>query len=322
MLTADVIPIVLCIDSEPDARLAGPAAASWRGLPLTFDLLERERPHLARSTGRDVHLNWFVRMDPQVSAAHGSPSWAVDAHRAAFDRVVAAGDGVALHMHSWRWDPTLGTWVADFSEPSWIDECLDLSFTTFEQVMGRRCRLFRFGDRWMDHRTMGQLEARGVEIDLTLEPGFDPGSFYGPGEIARGVLPDYRPVPAAPFVPSMDDYRVPGAPGARRLWELPVTTAAVRPNLAHRLYSRWVARKPATSLSVGLLSLSTSVFTQLVDDALRRPRPHLVLTLGTGAAAVPRCAARIAANLAVLRARPEAARCAWLTPAEALARLV
>ena len=101
-----------------------------------------------------------------------------------------------------------------------------------------------------------------------------------------------------------------------------MTTAAVRPNLAHRLYSRWVARKPATSLSVGLLSLSTSVFTQLVDDALRRPRPHLVLTLGTGAAAVPRCAARIAANLAVLRARPEAARCAWLTPAEALARLV
>ncbi len=316
-----MIPIVLCVDAEPDARIVDPSAASWLGLPLTFDLLERERPRQVRATGRDAHLNWFVRMDPQVAAAHGSPAWAVEQHRASFDRLVAAGDGVGLHTHTWRWDTTLGTWVSDFSEPAWIDECLELSFSAFEQVMGRPCTIFRFGDRWMDHRTMGELEARGIEIDLTLEPGFGPDSFYGPGEITRGELPDYRAVPAAPFVPSRNDYRVPGAPGERRVWELPVTTAAVRPNVAHRMYSRWIARKPATSLSTALLSLSTPAFAQLVDDALRRPNPHLVLTLRTGAAAVPRYAARIEANLAVLRARPEAPRCAWLTPAEARAHL-
>jgi len=321
-VTADLIPIVLCVDAESDPRVVDGSSPPWRGLPLTFDLLERERDQLARASGRDVHLNWFVRMDPQVAATHGSASWAVEQHRALFDRADAAGDGVGLHTHTWRWDAALGTWVSDFSDASWIDECLDLSFTAFEQVMGRRCTIFRFGDRWMDHRTMGQLEARGIEVDLTLEPGFVADSFYGPGETSRGLLPDYRPVPQTPFVPSLDDYRMPGAPSGRGLWELPVTTAAVRVNLAHRLYSRFVARKPATPLSTGLLSLSTSVFTRLISDALGRPRPHLVLALRTGTAAVPRHAARVAANLAALRARPEASRFAWLTPAEALARLV
>ena len=318
----DVIPIVLCIDAEPDARIVESTAPPWRGLPLTFERLERERTRLERVSDRPVHLNWFVRMDPQVAAVHGSASWAVEQHRALFSRAVRAGDAVGLHTHSWRWDPALTAWVSDFSDPAWIDECLDLSFTAFEQAMGRRCTVFRFGDRWMDDRTMGQLEARGVEVDLTLEPGFDAVSFYGSGEIARGVLPDYRPVPTVPFVPALRDYRLAGAPGERRLRELPITTATVQPNRAHRLYSRWVSGKPVSSRSTALLSLSSSVFTRVIDEALRRPRPHLVLTLRTGAAAVPRHAARIEANLAILRTRPEASRFAWVTPEEALARLV
>lgn len=317
----DVIPIVLCIDAEPDARVFETAAPPWRGLPLTFELLDRERTHLARFSGRDVHFNWFVRMDPQVAAAHGSPSWAVEEHRALFESASAAGDAVGLHTHSWRWDAALRTWVADFSESSWIDECLDMSFEAFAQVLGHPCTVFRFGDRWMDHRTMGRLEARGVQVDLTLEPGFGADSFYGPDEIARGPLPDYRSVPRGPFVPSLGDYRTEGARDARRLWELPVTTAAVRPNLAHRLYNRWLAGRPATSMSTGLLSLAPPLFGRLVDEALGRPKPHLVLALRTGATSVPRYAARIEANLALLRARPEASRFAWVTPVEALARL-
>lgn len=313
------IPIVFCIDVEPDARvveLGRPGV--WDGFPATCSLIERFRSRLRGLEDGPARVGWFLRMDPQVQRAYGSASWVADAYAGTVERIARAGDVVGLHTHSWRWDESNGIWVSDFSSGAWIDECLDLSFSAFRTAFGHDCSFFRFGDRWMDQRTLETLDKRGVEVDLTPEPGFDPASFYTPSEVALGPLPDYRGVPTYPYRPSSDDYRMEDPSRRSGIWILPVTTAAVRPPLAHRLYNRWVARRPHTEMTTAMASLSPRVFRRVVDDALSRRRPYLVVTLRSGAAVVPRYAARIAANLEALATCPAATRFAWVNPGEAL----
>ncbi len=312
------IPIVLCIDVEPDARILGAQRpTTWHGFPLTWDAIESFRQQLSSATGLTPHVNWFFRMDPQVQLAHGSAMWVVEQYSALVECIARTGDGVGLHVHSWRPHERQG-WIADYSSADWIDECLDLSFAAFRDAFNAPCRSFRFGDRWMDQRTMSQLDSRGVEVDLTLEPGFDDASFYTASEVALGTLPDYRDVPTHPYRPSLNDFRMEDVARESGIWILPVSTAAARPPWPHRLYNRWVAKRPSTNLSTALVSLSRSTFRDVIDRVLDRPHPHLVLTLRTGAATVPRYAARVDANLTALRTHPEAARWAWTTPSEAI----
>lgn len=314
------IPVVLCVDIEPDLRDPVPTRAAWAGFPRTLGVLTKERDHLLRS-GVGARFNWFVRLDPQVSALHGSPLWPIEEFRDEFAHVQQAGDSLGLHTHTWRWEQSIGRWVADYRSEAWIDECLEVSFTSFAGGIGRPCTTFRFGDRWMNHRTMQRLAQSGVQVDLTLEPGFDEASFYGAHEIALGALPDYRPVPMHPYRPSLQDYRRPALAGGVGLWELPVTTAAVTPSLPHRWYRRLITRAPSPPVTTALLSLSRSVFATLVHEALGREEPYLVLTLRSAAALSPRLAARIEANLALLRAHPQAWRFEWTTPHEAIRHL-
>ena len=313
------IPVVVCIDVEPDPRAIDLKSPSpWRGFQQTYDLLQRFRDGLSLRSGSAARVSWYVRMDPQVQMAYGSASWVVESNAGLVDTLRRLGDEIGLHVHSWRFDTAKRTWIADYSSAEWIDECLGLSFSAFLQGVGTHCRTFRFGDRWMDQRTFRRIEALGVEVDLTLEPGYGEGSFYTPSETFSGRLPDYRQVPCRPYRPSAADYRVADPSRPQGIVELPVTTAQVQPALWHRLYNHCVAQRPATDLSTALISLEPSLFRGVVDDALRREHPHLVLPLRTGAAGVPRYASRIEANLEWLSRRAEASRFAWVTPAEAV----
>lgn len=319
MSAVSPVPLVLCVDVEPDARSFKPDAPSpWDGLPRSLDLLEEFRGAVASATGRPAHVSWFLRMDPQVERGYGRMAWVVDGHPEIFDRLCAAGDHFGLHVHVPRWDAAAGDWVIDYADAGWVDDCIARAFEAFRQSVGVPATTFRFGDHWMDQRTFAQIEALGVEVDLTLEPGHDETDFYGRFERHTGGPPDFRAVPTHPYRPSLADYRVPDPDRCDGPWVLPVTTARVRPRLLHRLYRHLVSRRTWGETSTALVSQHPSLFSQIVDAALARPNPHLVLTLRSSAAVKPAYAARVRANLSSLLRRPEGRQLAWVDPATAV----
>jgi hypothetical protein len=307
------------VDAEPDPRdIPAGLRPPWRGFTRAVDQLEAFRRRAVAASARSVQFNWFLRMDPQLQQVYGSASWALDAHRELIDRLRSAGDQFGLHVHAYRWDAKGRRWIIDYADAAWIDECLSVGFGAFEAALGERCRIFRFGDHWMNQRAFERITALGVEIDLTLEPGHDDRPFYPASEPFIGRLPDYRTVPVAPYRPSTVNYQAADVEATRGIWELPVTTSKAQPRLLHRLYRRWISRRRSTSASTALVSVHPPLFRRIVDDALGRPVPHLVLTLRTEAANNSRLASTINANLSGLLARREASRFWWTTPASAI----
>ena len=313
----DPIPVVVCIDVEPDARLLDPGVRSpWSGFEQTTALLEEFRQQI--NGNNPAQFSWFLRMDPQIEMIYGSASWIAETHGLIVQRLRDAGDEMGLHVHAMRWSAPERAWVNDYADAAWIEQCLTTGFTAFQSSIGQRCRCFRFGDRWMDQPTLERLEALGVQIDLTLEPGHDDRSFYGSDERFTGVLPDYRVVPVAAYRPAANDYRVADVGKNAAIWELPVTTAPIQPRLAYRLYRRWLTRRPPTAAVTGLLSVEPGLFRRIIDTALARSDRHLVLPLRTGASTSRRYAQRIRTNLEALERHPAAARLAWVTPRVAI----
>ena len=313
------IPVVLCIDVEPDARhidLGAPSA--WDGFPRTWQLLDSYRDAIGQRSVCEPHFSWFLRMDSQVQRSYGSLSWAVDRHPVLVDAIRASGDHLGLHVHASRWDDERDGWLIDYADTAWVNDCLTEAFDAFAGSVGVRCTAFRFGERWMDQAVFARLEALGVEVDLTPEPGHLPVSFYEPGERFTGELPDYRDVPVHPYRASLRDYRIADPERTRGAWVLPVTTARVPPTLLHRLYRRFVTGRNWGDVSTALVSHQPTLFARIVDDALARRSPHLVLTLRSSAAGKRQYASRIKANLTALLARPEAARFVWVEPSAAV----
>ncbi len=134
-------PRVICVDVEPD-EIDVPLRERrpWIGFELMQPLMTRLRTSLAAATGRPVRFAWFLRMDPQIEVAYGSPTWGVDRYRAQIDDLLAAGDAIGIHPHAWRWVPEAGTWRADHGDAAWVAHCVDMSLDAFASTFGQPCR--------------------------------------------------------------------------------------------------------------------------------------------------------------------------------------
>jgi hypothetical protein len=234
-----MIPILLCIDVEPDERSPGPDdRAEWAGFEETCRLLNRFRWRLAAAAGRPVNFGWFFRMDPQIAHVYGAASWPALRYRRLIDELGAAGDELGLHVHPWRWEAGSRRWIEDFADQAWVEHCVRSAFEAFAESMGTPCRAFRFGDRWMSDAALGLLEALGARVDLTPEPG---QNVAGPPEPFLGRFPDYTGVPRRPYRPARSDFTRAGVKDARDLWVIPLSAGSVHP--------RFLAfdRRPATS---------------------------------------------------------------------------
>jgi hypothetical protein len=232
------IPIIICIDVEPDDRSISPdVKQEWRGFEETYEFFMRLRPRLEAATGSPVRFSWFFRMDPQIARVYDSPSWVAGRYDRLIQHLKSAGDNLGLHLHPWRWDAGLRTWVQDFQNQQWVDHCLQVAFKAFEESIGTPCRSFRFGDRWMNNATLCLLERLGARFDLTLEPGQLGGELPEP---FTGSLPDYTDIPQQPYRPSRSDFSKPGIDDCRAIWLIPVSAGSV--------YSPFVPldRRPAT----------------------------------------------------------------------------
>jgi peptidoglycan/xylan/chitin deacetylase (PgdA/CDA1 family) len=216
-------PVLVCIDVEPGGLPHDPdPRPSWDGFEQAHESLARLRPRLAAATGRPVHFSWFLRMDPQIESVFGSAAWVAERHGEIVRELAAMGDEIGLHCHAWRWDVRRSGWFVDLSDRRWIDHCVRTAFTAFRASLGRPSESFRFGDAWMDDATLALVEKLGARFDLTVEPGG-----HGPciSEPFAGTSVDYAGAPRHPYRPSRRDFRKPGRWRARRLWEIPLTTA-------------------------------------------------------------------------------------------------
>src|SRR3989440_63663 len=243
------IPVVLCIDIEPDDRAVDRRNPDrWRGFEQFAPRVETLRERLRRATGAPVAFTWLVRMDPQVADTWGSPTWAVETYRYAFSQLEARGDEIGLHTHLWRWDRDAAEWTTDH-DPGWSGHCLSTGLDAFERAFGRPCTGHRGGDAALNGEMLGRLAARGVKVDLSVAPGVGRDEHAVDGERRDGTAPDYSGAPSLPYRSSPESFPAPDpvkpsdpllvplltGRALRGIWPAPISPGAHRSVFALRL---------------------------------------------------------------------------------------
>jgi hypothetical protein len=316
------IPVIVCLDVEPDEReLGGAASGGWEGFEETFKYFGGLRPRLEAATGARAHFSWFFRMDPQIEQAYGLSWWVAERYGEAIRQLGLAGDELGLHTHAWRWDAARLKWVVDHGDQRWVEHCLHTSFEAYRTAFGRQCRSFRFGDRWMNDETMALLETLGVKFDLTVEPGKAARPGLHARELHTGSLPDYTATPRWPYRPSRRDFRRQGPAPARGLWVVPLSTQEVlgrfaglkRAAMACGIFQR---RYEACQLN---LCLDAPLFRVMVGRLLERPaKSYLAPVARTEIGVRPAERANLERNVDFLLSHPLAEHFRFVRPAEAV----
>lgn len=289
-----MLPVHLCLDVEPDEReVAGQPETDWSGTGPFLDLIEQFRAD-AGASGFPVHVNWFLRQDPQIRQVYGRADYAYHQFRDYWERALARGDGIGSHVHAWhRKDDR---WVADHGDRAWVGRCVEESLDAYEQVFGQPPVMFRFGDHFMSNDVVRRLERRGVRYDLSLEPGLGSMKVLKPDERASGQLPDYTAIPRSPYVPARLDYRRPARWWPRRLRMIPISTGVADGDGV----PGWGRGRPSPLN----LALDTKWMTRLSDSVLADPAAtHLVWVARTGDFSALEYRENMISNLAYLAAR-------------------
>jgi hypothetical protein len=344
--TSERIPVLLCVDVEPDGRFFPPSRPSpWHGFERLVPWMERYRERLEDLTGERARFSWFLRMDPQVAVAYGSPEHVVHAHARAFEALLDRGDALGLHPHMVRWDGARDRWVVDHGDPAWVRTCLEVAFAAYRSAFGRPARHHRFGSGWWSEEALGEAERLGARFDLTAEPGERTGALPSRGVTWTGEFPDFGPVPQEPYRPDPSDARRPAPASARALWEIPMTSGRF---VGPRGMRRWAGalRHPARSIRrlgarLGpraapgpdapvrprLLAMwrewrSPADFWASAEERLREIRlPYLVFTVRSEWPIVPALRARIEPILEHLLVHPLGRRLVFTTPDDLVRRL-
>jgi hypothetical protein len=216
------LPLLLCIDVEPDDRQVDPDDPAWAGLERCLERVGELRERIAHLAEGPTRLNWEVRADPQIEAVHGHAGWAFDHYAEAWERLRADGDEIGIHAHCWRAEPD-GGWFVDHADGEWTERCVASAIAAYRDAFGAPPPSSRGGDRFLSDAIIALLEGRGVAADLTVEPRMPAAPSVGDDARTTGSLPDYREAPEVAYHPSAENFLVPGH-GEVRLLELPLTS--------------------------------------------------------------------------------------------------
>ena len=158
----DPVPVILCIDCEPDLRMIDRSVpADFEGFEIVADYFREWRSLAAEVTGAPVNLNWFFRMDTQIKACYGSAAAIPERYPAVVAEMLTAGDGLGIHPHAFRWSEEESTWFSEWKDRAWMLENLDLALDGFAQAFGHPPTLQRGGDGVITNELIAHAEARG-----------------------------------------------------------------------------------------------------------------------------------------------------------------
>lgn len=321
------IPILILTDCEPDSRLVSVDEPSpWIGFERFYEFLSTHRDVITARTGAPAYFSWFWRMDRQIELSYGSAEWPIRTHAQQIADAERHGDEIGLHTHAWRWDQDRREWIADHGSSSVVEACVRESFAAFEAAFGRTCRIFRFGDGWIDEPTLQLVEKLGARIDLTIEPGQPGVPSLVSEERSTGSIPDRRGAPTHPYRPSRCDFRRPDALGETRIWAIPVTTGTYR-RRSREIGSRLRLQTWRDALKRRTLTLNLGAETQLFAPVFDRTvssgdHSYAAITVRSDVGSDAGLTACVDHNLRCILNHPLARRFAFVTPSEALGMLV
>lgn len=319
------VPTVLCIDVEPDGTKPRPAE-HWPGFEMILTYADELRDRVAAATGAPARFTWALRLDPQIAALQGSATWLPERYANAFDQLRQAGDVFGAHTHAWRRDgANPDSWLADWADADWVDECLETTLTSFAAAFGRPCEVHRFGDHYTSARLHALLGARGVRVDLTAEPGRRVAALYR-GWRGTGRMVDYAAAPRVPYLADPGDpRRASPDPDARGPWQLPLTAVDASPllprwrRLARAIrYPGRVRHRPIVLWAPGP---ADALWATVARELTAVARPYLAFAVRSDVLLATHSAEPFRAKIDALLRSPLAPRLAVTDPISALASL-
>ena len=265
-----MIPVIFNIHVEPDERLIPYRKKRWLGYENLHTFLNELRPKLEKASGKTVQFNWLFRLDPQINEVYGSYDWALKNYSALIAESELLGDEFGAHIHSWRPHKSWlkKTWVADFSDEIWIEDCVKNAHKAFNEYFKFLPTYFTFGDAFMSDRVLTQLEDLGFRCDVTMWPNRPRIKRFVKKELSVGFLPSFEDTPRKPFKPSYKDFTRPVKGDERKIWEIPVSVSA----------SKTPGQDYPEKL---LLGIPFDRIPEIVEDGLSLPYPYLLAEMRT-----------------------------------------
>jgi hypothetical protein len=259
-----MIPFLFNIHVEPDERVIPYKKKRWLGYENLHQYLNEMRPRLEDSTGKPVHFNWLIRLDPQIKEVYGSCDWALINYKDLVQESIELHDDFGVHIHSWRphrsWFKK--TWIADFSDEAWINDCINVAHQTFIEHFKFMPTYFSFGDHYMTDNILTQLEGLGYRCDCTMYPNRPSIQRFVKKELSVGVLPSFEDTPRQPFKPSKKNFTISIKGDERKIWEIPISVAT--------------SKKPNQDYPEKLLlGIPFENIPQIITDNLSLPYPYL-----------------------------------------------
>jgi hypothetical protein len=281
-----MVPTFLCIDVEHDDFSPQVGDQPWEGFGATVELMGKLRDRVR--SGVELRPTWFFRMDPGVEHVNGRSDFVVHRHGDLVERLQSRGDCFGIHVHAHRWHEVHGIY-SDYTDAAWVTHCVMTAADTFERCFGEPARRSRHGGYFMPEGAVDAAIAKGVEVDLTPEPGLGPRSDdLSFGQFATGPSTDFRGYPRFPYRPSRADAGVPaaGAADGRPLIEIPLTTydyvtalSSIPRRVARRLMSR---PKRALPLNPWKKWPDPKTYWDLVERSIDEgPVPYVAIALRT-----------------------------------------
>lgn len=280
------IPVIVCIDVEPDLfRIDRDRPLPWKGFEKLYEFMSSKRSWLSNETESQTHFSWFFRMDPQIAETYGSPEWAAKTYERVIEDLEEKGDEIGLHPHAWRWDEKQKNWIEDHLDQAWLNDCVEMAFNSFEHVLNRKCRSFRFGARFINQEIINLIEQKEVLYDLTLEPGYqEPSSFdiHGSQKIRKGYAIDYSRVPRRFYYPSKTDFKNEDRNNKKSLCIIPLTTGSLHYQYgrAETLYRKFFSPETLNPISLALnLAFEPRHFQKILEESFNKNQNYIATVM-------------------------------------------
>lgn len=240
MVTDAMIPVLLCVDVEPDEFFVDRRnPRPWTGFEKTHLYFRDLRARLEDITGREVNFCWCLRMDAQVATAYGAAEWVVERYPEFIEEYRKAGDEIGSHVHTYRWSERDADWIDDFGDHAWVSECLEMSADAHRRIFGSPSRTLRFGVYWSSAAAINRAEALGYRFDITVEPGLPPGFADARKPFQTDRTPGYYRMPREPYRPDRAVLRKRARNGRRKITLIPLTSGARKYGIGWTGLKRW-----------------------------------------------------------------------------------